>query len=123
MAALLDFEASTSRKHADGYTALHVAAALGFLEGVELLHHYACDLSCKDNDLMTPLMLAAGEGHLDVVHYLVHQIGSIEPGLNSNGLSPLVMAALMVCLSCTNKYCKEDYLNASTNHFRIKSKY
>nr|CDS27908.1 ankyrin repeat protein [Hymenolepis microstoma] len=94
MSILLQYGAKVSKKHKDGYTAIHVASVLGFLEGLELLSTYGGDLNEPDKDNLTPLCLAASEGRVDVVHYLFHRVNSIESPCNSSPLTPLVMAVI-----------------------------
>lgn len=96
MSILLQYGAKISKKHKDGYTAVHVASILGFLKGLEILALHGADFSEPDKDNLTPLCLAASEGHVDVVHYLFHRVNSIQPECDNFPLSPLVMAALMV---------------------------
>ena len=56
-----------------GGTLLHLAAAHGWTDIVELLiTKYNCDVNCGDDDNWTPVHLASNEGHLDVIKYLVN---------------------------------------------------
>ena len=55
----------------DGWTALHYAAAGGETEIVELLIKRSAEVDAVSPNLTTPLMMAAGEGHIHVVKMLL----------------------------------------------------
>ncbi|VDN96818.1 unnamed protein product [Rodentolepis nana] len=94
MRILLKYRATISKKHKDGYTAIHVASVIGFLKGLELLSSYGGDLTEPDKDNLTPLVLAASEGHVNVVHYLFHISRSSNSPCSSSPVTPLVIAAI-----------------------------
>ncbi|VUZ44574.1 unnamed protein product [Hymenolepis diminuta] len=102
MSILLHYGANISNKHKDGYTAVHVASVLGFLKGLEILSVHGADFNEPDKDNLTPLCLAASEGHVDVVHYLFHRVNSIQPECGNFLLTPLIMAALMKQVEVVN---------------------
>ncbi|KAJ0116779.1 spherulin-1b precursor [Diaporthe amygdali] len=58
---------------------LHLAASLGHLSIVKLLLSLGCEADCPslNDDYQTALMLAAGAGHTEIVHFLSEQ----DPGI------------------------------------------
>lgn len=77
----------------------------GDLEGVKYsIEKEHADVNQTDDNGTTSLILAAGQGHLNIVKYLVGKRGYIEGTnikaadvnqTNENGISPLMIAALM----------------------------
>ena len=60
-------------KDSDGSTLLHLAAARGWTDTVELLiTKYNCDINCGTVYNSTPVHWAIDYGHLDVIKYLVN---------------------------------------------------
>lgn len=55
----------------DGWTALHVAAYFGHVEIVTILHEANANLELRDDEGLTPLMLATKEKHLGVMRELL----------------------------------------------------
>lgn len=64
----------------DGKTALHLAAAAGYLETVRLLLDKAAERGIKDSSKNLPLHYAAWGGHLEVVELLVSDDDMDTPG-------------------------------------------
>ena len=71
LAELLDADRNaTHRTAADGRTALHLAAACGRKDAVELLLDHGADSAARDGEGRTPADLAAARGHEDVLRLL-----------------------------------------------------
>ncbi|VUZ38661.1 unnamed protein product, partial [Hymenolepis diminuta] len=75
-----------------GNTALHWAAARGHLECVSGLIEYGVPLDPMNECEETPLMLAAQNGHADIVNLLLKLGASSNFELNRFGDSPLTFA-------------------------------
>ncbi|XP_071122548.1 fibronectin type 3 and ankyrin repeat domains 1 protein-like [Mytilus edulis] len=74
---------------------LLTAAKKGNIKEVESCVKNRANLECRHDDWIgkTPLMLAAGEGHLEVVTYLVTHGSQLEATDTTYGMTPLMWAA------------------------------
>ncbi|XP_028249398.1 ankyrin repeat domain-containing protein 50 [Parambassis ranga] len=107
---LLDHNAEVDLADGDGRTALSVAALCvskaagikGFGEVASLLLERGADPGHRDHDGMTPLLLAAYEGHEDVVELLLEAGADVDETAGPDGsvpaaaaVTPLLAAAAM----------------------------
>jgi len=78
--------------HAEEGTALLIASAYGYKEMVLLLiHAYGVDINARTESGLTALMLAAEQGHLDIVEILIWA-GAYVDDVSDDGKNALMMA-------------------------------
>lgn len=88
-----------------GNTSLHIAAEKGHLGIVQHLveeEQHERDGVSKNNNGDTPLMLAAGEGHEEVVHCIVSRFSRCIDWRNKVGVTAMMHAAKNGCDAVVN---------------------
>lgn len=85
---LIKARSNVNAANAQGFTALHWAAAKGFLDFVELLVANGADVNAKANLDLTPLMQAAMSGHARVCDVLIAKGADVRMG-DKRGDTPL----------------------------------
>lgn len=71
-----------------GNTALHKASERGNLEAVQFFIEHGVAVDCQNKDLMTPLMLACKNDHLEIVSYLISKKAKVNK-YDEDGWTPL----------------------------------
>jgi len=84
-----------TNKH--GESGVHIAAGLGRLEMLRVLHGHGADLSAVDLQGDNAVYWAARQGHSSVIQFLVEQGVRVD---TQNKVSILLLLCFVVLLSC-----------------------
>ncbi|XP_057659011.1 serine/threonine-protein phosphatase 6 regulatory ankyrin repeat subunit A-like isoform X2 [Diorhabda carinulata] len=74
-------------------TPLHLAAKLGNLEILKMVMPFFPDVNIRTNQGITPLLLAAREGHAQCVHFLLHFGAKVAVADYINNMTPVHYSA------------------------------
>ncbi|MBA3953901.1 ankyrin repeat domain-containing protein [Candidatus Dependentiae bacterium] len=85
-------DADINTQDMDNRTPLHLTAAGGSTNAVEILLSYGADINAQDFNKDTPLHVAALEGHVDVIELLLKHGANIDAQSNDKS-TPLRLAA------------------------------
>lgn len=75
---LVEVGAKVNAKELGGFTALHIACRIDYLDMVKLLIGAGADINIRSDDGFTPLHTAAVLGNLEVIKYLVEKGADIS---------------------------------------------
>eukprot|EP01098_Paradermamoeba_levis_P005158 TRINITY_DN2193_c0_g1_i1.p1 TRINITY_DN2193_c0_g1~~TRINITY_DN2193_c0_g1_i1.p1 ORF type:complete len:288 (+),score=50.01 TRINITY_DN2193_c0_g1_i1:270-1133(+) len=87
-----ELDINWKNKKASSFTALHQACRSGDVKVLNFLTSSGAALSPRGHNDVTPLHLAAGRGHLEVVKHLVHLGTDLAPITKEEGFSALHFA-------------------------------
>ncbi|XP_044193731.1 ankyrin repeat domain-containing protein 61-like isoform X1 [Thunnus albacares] len=88
-------------------TALHLSVSYAALSAVQILTSYGADVNAVDSSGMTPLHMAAGILHKDIIAILIRQGADINMGVKHSGNTPLHLAVVAMAMK-TSKTLEED---------------
>eukprot|EP00210_Caulerpa_lentillifera_P006980 g6675.t1 len=115
MKLLISHGAFIEQKFDCDWTALFLACALGFLDGVKLLINYGADTKVQSSTGLNCLLVAAKNGHLSVVSYLLDHDSNGVNSIGKDGYSALHYVALSNDSAATSKLIHKGVrINAQT---------
>ncbi|KAM7371032.1 hypothetical protein PAMP_010533 [Pampus punctatissimus] len=79
-------------------TALHLAVQYTAVSAIQILASYGADVNAVDSSGMTPLHMAAGMLHKEIIATLIKQGADINKGVKHSGNTPLHLAALAMAM-------------------------
>ncbi|XP_067345382.1 ankyrin repeat domain-containing protein 61-like isoform X2 [Channa argus] len=82
-------------------TALHLSVRYAAPSAVQILGSYGANINAVDSSGMTPLHMAAGILHKEIISSLIAQGADINVGVKHSGNTPLHLAALAVAMKTT----------------------
>ncbi|XP_022053337.2 ankyrin repeat domain-containing protein 61 [Acanthochromis polyacanthus] len=83
------------------HTALHLSVRYKALSAVQILASYGADVNAVDSTGMTPLHMAAGILHKDIIACLIRQGADINMGTQHSGNTPLHLAVVAMATKST----------------------
>ncbi|XP_041671283.1 ankyrin repeat domain-containing protein 61-like [Cheilinus undulatus] len=88
-------------------TALHLSVRYAALPAVQILSSYGANINAVDSSGMTPLHMAAGMLHKDLIASLIKEGADVNMGVKHSGNTPLHLATVAMAMK-TSKTLEED---------------
>ncbi|XP_062298935.1 ankyrin repeat domain-containing protein 61-like [Scomber scombrus] len=88
-------------------TALHLSVSYAAVSAIQILASYGADVNAVNRGGMTPLHMAAGILHKDIIASLIRQGADINTGVKHSGNTPLHLAVVAVAMK-TRKTMEDD---------------
>ncbi|KAI3364968.1 hypothetical protein L3Q82_001133 [Scortum barcoo] len=83
-------------------TALHLSVRYKALSAIHILANYGADINAVDGSGMTPLHMAAGILHKEIIASLIKKGADINAVVKHSGNTPLHLAAVAMAIKTTN---------------------